>query len=147
MQRGLSIVNFPYLSSNNYSVESPESDNYNCIAWACGLDDRTFWPDNEYHEWPPDLPQDDAMVSFVAFFERAGYQICDSPDCEEDFEKIAIFAKDNEPTHATRQLVSGKWASKMGYEGVDIEHDALENIEGPGYGRATIFLRKVRGES
>ena len=53
---------------------------------------------------------------------------------------MAVYAINNEPTHAARQLASGKWASKMGYDGVDIEHDAVDNVEGPGYGRAVVVF-------
>ena len=42
--------------------------------------------------------------------------------------KIAIFEKDGYPTHACRQLPSQKWTSKMGWDGVDIEHNDLECI-------------------
>lgn len=145
MQRGLSTQYFPLLALENHSVESPESDEYNCIGWACGLNDRSLWPANEFHEWPADLPQEDELQSFIALFQKYGYEICASPDLESGFEKVAVYAINNEPTHAARQLASGKWASKMGYDGVDIEHDAVDNVEGPGYGRAVVFLGRPRG--
>ena len=133
------------LSPTNHSIESPASEDYNCIGWACGSDSLSLWPGSEYHEWSPDLPQEETIPSFIALFEQEGYQLCDTPDFEDGFEKIAIFAKDNEPTHAARQVEGGRWTSKMGYRGVDIEHDGLEAIEGPYYGHAIVFLRRARG--
>ena len=54
---------------------------------------------------------------------------CDGQDLETDFDKIAVFANDQGiPTHAARQLPSGRWSSKLG-ELEDIEHD-LRDLEG-----------------
>ena len=144
MQYGLDEVRWPYLSQENFSKESPESRAYNCIAWVCGLTDVCLWPDNIDSFWPADLPQDDTVATFIAFFESQGYQLCDSPESEEGFEKIAIYTRGEEPTHAARQLESGRWISKMGNDFIDIEHDSVVTVEGPGYGQAAVFLKKPR---
>lgn len=73
--------------------------------------------------------------------------MCDGPAFEPSFEKIAIFADEFGPTHASRQLPTGRWASKMGWDGVDIEHDGLSCIEGNRYGKAQTFLRKAIAEA
>ena len=41
---------------------------------------------------------------------------------QDGYEKIAIYALDGEPTHAARQLDTGRWTSKLGKH-EDIEHD------------------------
>lgn len=133
---------FPFLGSHNHTVESPVSEDYNCIAWAAGLDDCQVWPGVEGFDWPADLPQDESIDSFVAYFESIGYELCSGPALERGYEKIAIFADDTGPTHASRQLPNGKWSSKMGRYGVDIEHDGLACIEGSQYGEARLFLRR-----
>ncbi len=133
---------FPFLSPDNHSVESPESREYNCIAWAAGINDRHLWPEDEDSEWPAELPQEESVESFIAYFESLGYQRCDVPAFEQGFEKIVIFADECGPTHASRQLPTGRWASKMGRDGVDIEHDGLNCIEGDRYGEARLFLRR-----
>ena len=92
------------------------------------------------------LPQEEELQSFIALFQEYGYEICASPDLERGFEKVAIYALGNEPTHAARQLASGWWTSKMGYDGVDIEHGAVHAVEGPGYGRAVVFLKRPRSD-
>ena len=69
--------------------------------------------------------------------------ICTDGSQEAGIEKIAIFADGDEFTHAALQLETGKWTSKMG-EGEDIEHDALENVAGPCYGKVTAFMKRSR---
>ena len=147
MYRPYPLQYFPGLSHENHSVESPRSEDYNCIAWACGLDDRQLWPATEDYEWPADLSQEEDLDSFIMFFAIMGYQRCEGPEPEIGFEKIAIYALGTEPTHTARQLPSGKWTSKMGFDGVDIEHDDLGSLEGPRYGQAHIFLRRRSGRS
>lgn len=147
MDRPYPLENFPLLSPNNHSVESPASPDYNCIAWAYGLDNCQLWPSNEDYEWPEELPQEEELESFIALFTTVGYELCDTPNREEGFENIAIYTLGREPTHTTRQLASGRWTSKMGFDGVDIEHDDLASIEGLLYGQARIFLRRAHGRS
>lgn len=67
----------------------------------------------------------------VELFLAAGYELCGDGSLEDRYEKIAIYAKDGEPTHAARQLGDGRWTSKLGkYE--DIEHDSLDALYGEG---------------
>ena len=147
MQHDWPLQYFPLLTSDNHSVESPVSEDYNCIAWACELDDRQLWPDSPDQEWPEGLPQEDELESIIALFMSRGYGICEHPEFEEGFEKIAIYADGQEPRHTARQLLSGRWTSKMGFNGVDIEHDDLGSIEGSRYGQVSIFLRRASEES
>ena len=83
------------------------------------------------------------MEAFVAFYESLGYEVCDGPGPEKGFLRVAIFVKDDEPTHASRQLPTGKWTSKIGRDGPDIEHEDLSCIEGPSYGYVCVFLRRT----
>ena len=138
---------FPQLSAGNHSVQSPVTEDYNCIAWAAGSDDSQVWPDNEDSEWPTGLPQEETVESFVAYYESLGYQLCDGSDLEEGFLKVAIYLLDGEPTHASRQLPTGKWTSKIGREGPDIEHDDLSCIQGSSYGQVLVFLRRATPEA
>lgn len=109
-----------------------------------------MWPGVLYIRgivWPEELPQEESLASIVTFFESLGYQQCDGPDLEEGFEKVALFAdpEDDYPTHAARQLPSGWWTSKMGHDGVTIEHDGLACLEGRRYGKAVSFLQRAVG--
>lgn len=144
---------FPRLNSGNSRVTSPLSEAYNCIAWAVEVDCKNFWPDAAEDiiqepgvEWPDGIPNEETVEAFVAFFRLFGYELCDGPEFEDGFVKIVIFVNHrDEPTHACRQVPSGrKWTSKMGFDGVDIEHDDLTSIEGwTNYGTAKVYMRKA----
>ena len=140
---------FPGLGPDNHRITSPVSRQYNCLAWAAGIADRQVWPtgaeglaDAPKLTWPEGIRNDETVAAFVAYFESFGYALCDGPEFEEGFLKIAIFVQDGCPTHASRQLPSQKWTSKMGYDGVDIEHDDLDCIAGNRYGTASVFMRR-----
>ena len=92
--------------------------------------------------WPEGIRNDESVEAVVAYFTSIGYALCDSPGFEDGYLKIAIFVNDGYPTHASRQLPSQKWTSKMGFDGVDIEHDELESITGDQYGTALVFMKR-----
>jgi hypothetical protein len=135
---------FPRLCSNHYEITSEESIRYNCIAWAAGSNNRWWWPGVGYY-WPEEA-SDDSVESFIRVFRSKGYEICDSRGLEPDCEKIALYVKEELPTHMARQLPSGEWTSKCG-ELEDISHK-LESLEGSSYGRvALIMKRKIRAKA
>lgn len=144
-----SLQYFPRLDDGNHQTTSPAATRYNCIAWAAGIDNLNVWPsgaeglrDEPAVTWLEGIRNDECIEAFVDYFASLGYALCNGPDFEEGFLKIAIFAKDGNPTHACRQLPSQKWTSKMGYDGVDIEHNDLECIAGDRYGTASVFLKR-----
>jgi hypothetical protein len=68
--------------------------------------------------------------------------VCAGADAEPGFDKVAIYTLGGVPTHAARQLPSGRWTSKLGLR-QDIEHE-LHNLDGDEYGQAELFMRRVR---
>ncbi len=136
---------FPNLHSSNHKITSPQTPDYNCIAWAAGDDERWWWPGSFPHVyWPPGIPLNESIDSFVAAFSTLDYMVCDSSDLELDYEKVALFAdKNGKPTHMARQLASGVWTSKLGQDH-DIEHHELDVICGPAYGDAVKIFRRVK---
>ncbi len=73
---------------------------------------------------------------------QIGYEGCDTPMLENEFQKIAIYVDDqNVPQHVARQLPNGHWTSKLGNE-IDIEHNTLRALEGKDYGQATCFMKR-----
>lgn len=146
------LENFPLLNPGNSRKTSPLSECYNCIAWAVEVDNKQFWPDNipdidpEWAvEWPAEIPNEETVEAFVAFFRLFGYELCEGPEFEAGFVKVVLFVDyQGVPTHASRQVPHNKkWTSKMGTDGVDIEHDDLSSIEGPAfYGTAKVYMKK-----
>ena len=83
---------FPNLKQSSYSITSPKSFEYNCIAWVAGETDTWWWPDPNYqYFWPTEVSRSETLGSFIKAFATIGYQVCDSPVYEEGFEKVAIY--------------------------------------------------------
>jgi hypothetical protein len=83
------------------------------------------------------------VEAFAAVFVGLGYTIGGDDSHEPGIEKVALFADvAGTPTHAARQLASGRWASKLG-EAEDIEHE-LQALEGEIYGTVALVLKRAR---
>jgi hypothetical protein len=133
---------FPNLMINQYQNSSDPTPTYNCIAWAAGLDDRWWEPlKEEGYYWPPDISWDFTVETLVRVYETLGYCSCTDSSLEEGYEKVAIYGKGEEATHVARQLVDGRWTSKLG-QCQDIEHLSLESLNGDSYGQVVRFLKK-----
>lgn len=139
---------YPNLAEINHRVTSDATDEYNCFAWAIGADDIWFSPMQGY-AWPDGILRDETNPqSLVEFFELHRYQVCADGALEEGREKIAIYVHPSGlPTHAARQLATGRWTSKLGVL-EDIEHETERDVEGThsdyGYGLAQIYMRRQR---
>jgi hypothetical protein len=134
---------FPRLRGDAYQVTSPADAIYNCIAWAAGSVDIWWWPigDPERVYWPEGAPRVETVVAFRAAFATLGYVDCDHAESELGYEKIALFASaKGVPTHAARQLASGRWTSKIG-QLEDIEH-FLQDLEGTAYGSVSLVMKR-----
>lgn len=133
----------PCLAISGYKVTSSRTDDYNCFAWAAEQDDCWWSPDSEEYFWLEGAPKDLTLDGMVKTYGLLGYEISESENLEYGFQKIAIYMKDGKPSHAARQLLSGKWTSKLGgWE--DIEHE-LVGLEGSGeheYGYVQQILKR-----
>lgn len=136
---------FPNLLIRGYSITSPLTTEYNCIAWAAGDTDAWWEPDPLYlYFWPDGIPREYSLDAYVNAYETVGYTVCQCPEPEEGYEKIAIYVNPNgKPTHAARQLGSGSWTSKLG-ELEDIEHHDLEGLHGQAYGTVAVFMQRKK---
>ena len=142
---------FPGLVGTGYELTSPIDPGYNCIAWAAGDSGAFWWPAKSVgipgmklggYYWPPGIPNEETLAAFVDAFRAQGYGPCGDGSLQSGYEKIAIYVgRDGAPTHASRQLPSGKWASKLG-PSEDIEHDAAEDVSGEKYGTVARFMRR-----
>lgn len=135
-------------SKSDYSITSPESIKYNCIAWAaegesCKMN-RIWDPDGFY--WPKDVERQPYLPFYIQAFESEGFRVCKDRDgnCEE-VERIVLFlGNENCVWHAARQLSSGKWTSKLGKKWEDIEHRTPELMNCNEYGEATVYMSRKR---
>ena len=134
---------FPNLTNKNHSIASKVTDNYNCIAWSLGVNDRWMWPRDLNSFWPSVVAEEDELEAVIQLYLDRGYEKCGSSELEEEYKKVAIYVKEDKPSHAALQLGSGRWTSKLGSL-QDIEHDTLEVLEGESYGKAIILLKKHR---
>jgi len=140
----------PNLNEDNCQITSMPSRQYNCIAWAAGDDSANWWPDPMgVGRWPVNAPRVVTMDAFVKAFETRGYELCYDNSLQPELEKTAIYGITNPadgttvPTHASRQLESGEWTSKLGpFE--DVSHQTFEDVNGPVYGRAVYFMARPR---
>jgi hypothetical protein len=107
---------FPGLRTTSYQVTSPADPRYNCIAWAGGGTSDWWWPleSDRRTYWPVGASREVALTAFVAAFGVLGYAADSTESGEPGFEKVALFADPGGvPTHAARQLPSGRWTSKL----------------------------------
>jgi hypothetical protein len=129
---------FPNLAVAGYEITSCAADYPNCVGYALG-DMEHFWdPDGAALRLPPyrwilELPLDWKLETVTAIFSHDPYRYepCGlDANLEAGYEKVAIYVddRDNEVSHVARQLMNGKWTSKLGPD-EDIDHDTLEALE------------------
>lgn len=132
------------LDGSSWKPQSSRSLSYNCFAWAAR--ESNFWVEPPgtapWACWPNDLPEWDTVDNYVRAYAKLDFEECDTADLEPGLEKIAIFAdEEGAPTHAARQLPSGRWTSKFG-KGIDFEHD-LDTIDGdPAVGAVVRYMKR-----
>jgi hypothetical protein len=133
---------FPNLQDAEYELSSPQTSEYNCIAWAADDTENWWWPSVDDH-WPDGVPRVNTVDNFISAFRLLGYEVCGDGDFETHVEKVALYANANGPQHMARQLGSGAWTSKLGAEW-DIQHLTAQAIERKIYGEVVIFMRRPR---
>lgn len=131
---------FPRLTPQNHRTTSPATIDYNCIAWSAG-DVEHWWQPGSY--WPISAqPQEFGIDVLKQLFAFLGYMDCGlDVELEPGFEKVALFAHSVFYTHASRQLPSGKWTSKLG-QAEDIEHDTPHDVAGGIYGDIVQIMKR-----
>jgi hypothetical protein len=140
VEPGLEDV-FPGLCGQAYEIKSPKDTAYNCIAWAAGDSGNWWWPDEDGEDtWPVGVTRRATVAAFRDAFASLHYVTCDDDRLEDGYEKIALFALAGVPKHATRQLPTGRWTSKLGLL-EDIEH-ALHDLTGMAYGSVVLVMKR-----
>jgi hypothetical protein len=134
---------FPNLSKKNHLVTSDDNSWHNCIAFAYGDKTLRYWPNLPDYYWPSDLPKSATVETFKMLFSKKGYGPCQDGTYIEGYEKIAIFADpQGAPKHASLQIGSGKWASKLGLW-YDIEHTE-HAVSGGSYGKIVAYMQRKK---
>jgi hypothetical protein len=139
---------FPNLASDSqFKITSPANPDYNCLAWACHYDNRWMQPyPRSYdgtHYWPDGAKKGDDIECLIDAYRKKGYELCENGIHEEGFQKIALYVAKGTTswTHASRELLSGCWTSKLG-QGNDIQHGTPYAIEGEKYGKVSCFMKR-----
>lgn len=129
-------------------ITSPETNDYNCVAWAIGITDEWWEGGNpDFYYWPPGIPTTHELGSVIAALEVAGFKRCEGCELEPGFDKIAVCeGHDGEYSHVSKLLSSGKWSSKLGVN-EDIEHDRDALLGPPGkygkpYGVIKLYMKR-----
>lgn len=134
------IKEFPNSKIEPFEITSPETTQYNCLAWA--MHDTQRWWDTEDDYFWIDTNKDSLLQTLIEMCQKLGFQICDNAQLEQNYEKIVLFSTDNQYcTHVARQLNNGRWTSKLG-QSYDVTH-SINAIENGIYGKATIFLKII----
>lgn len=138
-----SRVSFPNLNAGNHRKTSPESPSYNCFGWAILGREVLMGPRSGWF-WPPEVPSELRLSTFVLVLADYGFEACPSGELDPAFEKIALYGSGEHVTHAARQLESGRWTSKRGIFGDDIEHDTAEAVAGGEYFEILAYFRRPK---
>ena len=135
---------FPDLLAAGYETHSHQSMLYNCIAYAAGDTDNIWSPD---FYWPDGAWPDVEYPCLVDAYEMIGFEICSGAAPEAGYEKVALYAKDDQRlrtliwTHAARLRPDGWWESKLGLL-EDILHRTPDALFGADYGRVRDYMRR-----
>lgn len=88
----------------------------------------------------PTASREDTLPAFLAAFALLGYTSTSDSTLEPNVGKVALYARSGSPTHAARQLPTGRWTSKLG-QAEDIEHELLALV-GSLYGDVAVILAR-----
>lgn len=138
----------PRATPDNSEARSPQTIDYNCLAFAAGETTR-WWepyvipPTQPGVFWPSEVRPDNGVDDWVAALATVGFMPCADGSLDPQLVKVAILGVGDTAEHATRQLANGRWVSKLG--GLeDIEHDTPEAVGGADYGEVLRFLCRPR---
>ena len=140
--RKVLIGYFPHLGSDShFELLSEQTPVYNCIAWAMGYRDR--WVDIEYspgHWWPAGVKRSTEPQALFDAFVAEGFEKADDGRFEKGYDKVVLFQKDGEWTHASRIESNEVEYSKFGgsFDGVHSHNIFSGSI----YGEEYAYLRR-----
>ena len=132
---------FPNLIQSGFEVTSQATREYNCIAWALRATAPWWGFQNPGEYWPSNIPRNQHEITMILLFANEGFEVCDGDELEAGYEKIALYSFAGMFAHVARQLDSGQWTSKLGYQ-EDITHPTLSSLAGGIYGEVYCIMRR-----
>lgn len=130
----------------NFVLKSPTTYQYNCIAYAMGMQDR--WVDNAdlpWHWWPL-VDKGGKDTDLVKAFQYFGFEECGMDDSvDKQYDKVALYHNAEGWTHAARVVDEGLYHSKFGasYDGTHSRGDVLQAQ----YGDPFVIMRRLKSEA
>ena len=121
---------------------SPADPNYNCLAWALNCNSKMF-DEGKGCFWPWTHLDANTVEGWCGVLSIHGFSDCDNAKFEVGIEKVAIYEDANGVSHAARMDQTGKWKSKLGAFGPDIDHDDLPCLL-PLYGNVVRIMQRRR---
>ena len=148
--------NWPHLIiGENFEFTSPKKKGYNCVGYALGevnKDIDMLALSKRFDLSPFGLSNEQLDHTINGYIKLItglyGYEICDTSEAEDGFDKIVLFEGIDEDgdlnfLHMAKQLGNGIWTSKMGtFE--DIEHLTPDAVNGY-YGKPKVFMKRKKG--
>lgn len=134
-------------NDTNYDLKSSTTFQYNCIAFAMGMQDR--WVDHAdlpWHWWPPGVQKGETESDLIQAFQYFGFECCGMDDSiDQDYDKIALYQDGAGWTHAARVVGEGIYHSKFGasFDGTHSRGDVLQAK----YGDPFIIMRRLKSDA
>jgi hypothetical protein len=128
--------------ADTFQVTGLKDPNYNCFAWAVHETHRNWSPYiGPGNYWPPGVPATKDLPTVLNALSTEGYVQCKDGNPESGYEKIVIYAKNGNASHAARLLFTGRWTSKMADEYL-IEHLTPQELEGYRFGNIATYMKR-----
>jgi hypothetical protein len=139
------IQHFPKLANDqNFKICSPETSNYNCIAWAMQFTDRfVTYEKGPQCWWPPNAVERNVSSSaLIAAFKAVGFTECNNKNLEKGFDKVVLYKLEtkDEWTHASRIIDNSVEHSKFGHS-FDGTH-SHDKFQGTDYGIPYAIMKR-----
>ena len=131
---------FPNIIGENFKIVISTFE-FNCVAFTLDIYDDYVWITEK--SWPHNLiPRVLNIDSFKKLYELHNYKICDNDSYEENYEKIAFYAKNNQPLHAAKQF-GNIWKSKISNLIVEHELEWLCGDSQDAYGDIVFIMKRL----
>lgn len=131
---------FPNIVGKHFKIVSKDDRDFNCVSFTLDIEDGWMWTNTEI--WPyQHVPRNLRIESFKLLYEYYGYKICENDSYEEGYSKIAFYAKDNYPEHASKQF-ENVWRSRCGKYIIEHELEWLCGNSKYSYGNIAFIMKK-----